>query len=591
MATATLTNTPTPISTCEATTDFTGNGVTLDGLFYKQGSNSVSALMKASPTTAQEFYYTYPTGSVDLTNAHVHMWFFCTISSLLNTTNPIQLTLGDGSNTSYWNVRDVVGGGTAHPIYEGGWTMLVLDTSKTPTVDNSVTMTAITEVGVKLTISGTPGPVDNTWLDHIYYVPASTPVYDVYGGTSGDEISWAEIAAADAAGGWGIIQDDNGIYRMTGPVQIGDNTGVNVTWLNDQNVLIPVAGPINASYYEIAARGNGTGVTDIDMSLASILAGDNAYLFDFDDANITDLDIDGTAFKNAGVMTFQSGQSITNSTFINCGQITPSTAVFTGNTFNGSSDANGAILMTTHLTGASFVSDGTGHAIYITTPGSYTLTNCTYDGYGADATGDAVIYNNSGGVVTISVSGGDTPTVLDGASASTTVNNAVTVIVTVKDTGGTEVENAHVFIEAAAGGDLPVDESVTISRVTTTATVVHTAHGMKTGAKVAIRGADQVEYNGVFTITYIDAGSYSYQVSGTPTTPATGTITGTGVILNDLTNSFGIAQNTGFNYTNDQPISGWVRKSSASPFYKVTSISGIISSSGYTASLAMVLDE
>ena len=101
---------------------------------------------------------------------------------------------------------------------------------------------------------------------------------------------------------------------------------------------------------------------------------------------------------------------------------------FTGNTFNGTSDADGALLGNQALDATTFVSDGTGHAVYITTPGSYTWTDLTFTGYGADATTDAVIYNNSGGAVTINASSvTGSITFRNGASASTTINNNVSV--------------------------------------------------------------------------------------------------------------------------------------------------------------------
>ena len=65
---------------------------------------------------------------------------------------------------------------------------------------------------------------------------------------------------------------------------------------------------------------------------------------------------------------------------------------------------------------------------------------------------------------------------------------------------------------------------VTITRVGTVATVAHTGHGFTDGTSVNISGATQTEYNGTKTITFIDADHYSYIVSGTPATPATGTI-------------------------------------------------------------------
>lgn len=66
--------------------------------------------------------------------------------------------------------------------------------------------------------------------------------------------------------------------------------------------------------------------------------------------------------------------------------------------------------------------------------------------------------------------------------------------------------------------------SITRSGATATVTTA-TSHGLSNGDYAVIAGANQTEYNGVFKITFIDSGSFSYTVSGTPATPATGTIT------------------------------------------------------------------
>jgi len=71
-------------------------------------------------------------------------------------------------------------------------------------------------------------------------------------------------------------------------------------------------------------------------------------------------------------------------------------------------------------------------------------------------------------------------------------------------------------------------KTVTITRVSTTATATCAAHGFYTGSSVTIAGAVQTEYNGTFTITVVDANTFTYTVSGAPATPATGTITASG---------------------------------------------------------------
>jgi hypothetical protein len=67
-----------------------------------------------------------------------------------------------------------------------------------------------------------------------------------------------------------------------------------------------------------------------------------------------------------------------------------------------------------------------------------------------------------------------------------------------------------------------------ISSLTTagsTATATSTAHGFATNDIVVIVGATQTAYNGIKAVTRIDADHFTFAVSGSPTSPATGTIT------------------------------------------------------------------
>lgn len=60
-----------------------------------------------------------------------------------------------------------------------------------------------------------------------------------------------------------------------------------------------------------------------------------------------------------------------------------------------------------------------------------------------------------------------------------------------------------------------------------TATATTATHNLTTGGKVFIIGADQSEYNGYHTVTGTGGGgtTFTFAVTGTPATPATGTIT------------------------------------------------------------------
>jgi hypothetical protein len=76
--------------------------------------------------------------------------------------------------------------------------------------------------------------------------------------------------------------------------------------------------------------------------------------------------------------------------------------------------------------------------------------------------------------------------------------------------------------------DLGQLRGATVSSLTrsgTTATVTtSTPHGFVTGQKVVISGATQTAYNNAFTVTVTGPTTFTFTVTGSPTTPATGTI-------------------------------------------------------------------
>lgn len=161
----------------------------------------------------------------------------------------------------------------------------------------------------------------------------------------------------------------------------------------------------------------------------------------------------------------------------------------------------------------------------------------------------------------------------------------VPVSVTVLDAATFDpISSVRVLLKAETG------TTVTITRSGSTATVAHTAHGLVTGQKVMISGANQGEYNGVFTITYVDANSYSYTVSGTPTTPATGTIKAYLVVLDGSTNASGVLEELAFAYTADLDVDGKIRKGTSAPYYRTSPLSGEITEDGLALTAFMVKD-
>ena len=95
------------------------------------------------------------------------------------------------------------------------------------------------------------------------------------------------------------------------------------------------------------------------------------------------------------------------------------------------------------------------------------------------------------------------------------------------------------------------------SVVTATST---TEHGLASNLSVTVSGANETEYNGTFTITVTGLSTFTYTISGTPTSPATGAISAQATYANIACESinFGEATNleSGEAITLSSPISG-----------------------------------
>jgi len=126
------------------------------------------------------------------------------------------------------------------------------------------------------------------------------------------------------------------------------------------------------------------------------------------------------------------------------------------------------------------------------------------------------VFNDAGlNTLTINLSNGSSVTTTEPGTGDGLVNilNPVETKITVKDEAATAIKNARVFLEASDGtGDLPFEDTVTITRSGTIASVSHTAHGMLDGDPVVIRGANQSSYNGVFVISNVTVNAYDYNV-------------------------------------------------------------------------------
>lgn len=105
----------------------------------------------------------------------------------------------------------------------------------------------------------------------------------------------------------------------------------------------------------------------------------------------------------------------------------------------------------------------------------------------------------------------------------------------------------------------PTVSSITRSGSTATVTT-SAAHNLVTGDNVTISGATQTEYNGTYTITATGGSTFTYTISGTPATPATGSpviaTEGAYFVATDFSKGAVIGANGGWHEITDTDFTG-----------------------------------
>jgi hypothetical protein len=403
---------------------------------------------------------------------------------------------------------------------------------------------------------------------------------------------------------WGLIQAIAGGFLYKGKMTLG--TGANACDFRDSNVsvLIDNTPKVTANFNTIEVNNAGSRVdwTNVKFNALGTVSPGRLVC----NAN-ADLNWDSCQFADMGTFLFGgSSSTCTNAIWNKCGLITAAGATLNGSkilesTVAANASALGWNVATDpdgYLDDMTFVRGANAHhgiELGLTSPLTMTFRGLTVSGFNAaDGQNDSFFHvKRTSGDVTINIIGGtgNFKYKSDGANV-TIVISPVTTEITVKDPDDVVVENARVLVKAGdATGDLPYKDTVTITSSGTTASVSHTGHGMSSGDKVEIRGANEQDYNGVFAITNVTTDAYDYVMGGDPASPATGTIKATGVVIHALTSALGVASASA-SYSVDQNVYGVVRKSSASPYFKLITFTDVIDkSAGLPKSVQFVLDE
>jgi len=602
-----------------------------------------------------DYFTDHASVALDLTavgNEVLAIWFHCAdpgqAQTLINGGIYIiassSVDVGNALPTAYrrWYVS---GKDVFRNTAKGPWYLAMIDTRKAASVaDVGVpSLAAIHRYGIGI-IVGITQSVGGPPPENLFFGGAmhGRPIYQVIG-DGALTATWNDIITHSLTTQQnGLIEDHGGAYKLSCGLRFGSATQVATTTFSDatsptfvfKRSTYYLAGEVDAlnysDYYLVDAQGAASFKTSVTLGSVvgtadarqgvkggAFLTSDQTnitYKADFSSANLSAANLYGTQWVGAkGGLKFEGstvGLIITNkfqrSGEVDCG-VTGNGATMLNSTIidpEGATGNRSLTLRSAHnIKNMSFITSGTPatqHMLNLLTSGTYTVTmdNLQFFGDYSSATlwhGD--LSSATLTTATGAASNGANPLATEfdktgNASNTITILNTVTVKVTCLDAKAlTVISGARVFLTADTGGPLPYQASVTITSSGTTATVTHTAHGRKTGEKMVIRGANQPEYNGIQSITVTTVNAYTYTITGTPATPATGTITSTMVILDGVSDVNGIVQDTGFNYPGSaQPVTGRARKSTTAPLYATAPIVGSITTAGATLSAFMVPD-
>lgn len=576
-----------------------------------QGSYHASAECKLKATELQSIYG--DAGSAQTVNSGdaILIWFKFDAGGILESFANGGVRIMVGTSSSVWSAWKA-GGNDKTPNPNGGWYNFALDPNIGSPDYTKGTVTNFQLAGMACTLS-VAGPSKGYpfKVDAIRYGRCQLIF------TAGDGTTPATFTAAaakndanDATDGynrWGLLEDKGGSLLNKGMLQLG--TSSTALTMVDSNQLILIDDTVNvaSTFNTIEINNASTSITWNNIIFKAL--GTNSPGRLVMNANAT-LTWDGCQFFDMGAFGFGGSNSESlNTIWQGCGLVT----------VNGGDISGSKILESTVAADASAVDwdvnvnpDGyldnltisqganSHHAIEFgsTCPSSMTIRGLDVGSDFASTNGQTnstfhITDSNTGNNYTISCVGCTGNMTYKSAGAGVTiVSDPVTVKVTATDASGTVIQNARMLLKASGGtGPFPYQDTVTIVNSGTTATVTHTAHGMATNDKVLIEGGSLAANKGVHQITVSDVDTYTYTMSSTPGSSPTGTITSTFVALAGLTDVNGEIS-TSRVYSSDQPVTGWARKSSASPYYKTGPLGGVVDSAdGYNNTAVLTPDE
>jgi hypothetical protein len=510
------------------------------------------------------------------------------------------------------------------PNSQGGWEYYVIDPeqdfdavtagSATWTLaGNPAQLSGVDGIGVRWKITNTVmGASDNAYVQ--------TGSIGVGYRITGTDAVFSEISTYENTNRFGALETKSGTLFPLCKIRVGTpsgagnttfiDTGFNVTWqgqvLSDGTSKATAVG-----FYGFFAD-QGSGTTDITLSGGSFAAFAPEE-FDLALAGVNSVTFTNVSADRARIVTLDSAVDWTGGTVKNSGQITATDAIFNGIDvltstvaagsgavlWNSSSDPDGNLDDGVYTQGtASHSAIEFGTAV----TGDITLRNCDFSGFNAsdDVNGAVFKFLATGGNLNLNLVGcshdGSGFTVDDTAGVTVTVVvDPVATKITVEDSAGSFIQNARVFLETSdngGGSGFPYQAATSsLTQAAGTATLTASAvHGLATGDKVVVRGANEQPFNSVVTITVTSTTVFTYSIDSGTTSPAGGTPVFSYVPIQGLTDVNGQITSSK-TWPASQGLNGWVRKGTSAPYFKETTLSVADASGGTDLLVALQPDD
>ena len=495
MATATLTSqltdesldpgSPSQFGTANAQqseTDINLQGANCSSMGHSGTVGTASPVTADSQAANSDMRGMYITVNIARDHNHVHCWVRDLYPVRNKSIGGVSLYLANGTSQECLYYASGIDAG-----YLGNWLHIVANLSTTDRAAADLgTLPGgnVNRLGYAGNISVSKGEdfLQNSYLDAVRYGADGVGI-TFSGGVTGDRLLFSDMAAADATTFYGLLRDVDGSLRCEGPLTFGGATLT--TWIQDSLRALNFAAfttgdgstpMVAADYYRIVLADGTTGVTQMHLTDWIWNGVSRALPFQFD-ANLGAGDAYTSLrgqYKFGSTITLGLNCTSDGDVFIECVTIVPDGITLNGPRFSNcdaitltdASDAidGGASDLHNTATGVAYittddpskVSDhttdntgGTGHFMEATAIGTFAIVGTkgwnTGGGYAgpngtnlvaASGSNDAGFYNNSGGLITLNLSGGaEVPSVRNGAGATTQVNLSINYELTGLDAG------------------------------------------------------------------------------------------------------------------------------------------------------------